>query len=201
MTPTSSDTSNDKNFGEVLGGIAGEIAGGVANNVEENIQHVIDGTEIVVNGTENAIDGAGNIMNSIVNGVTGGTSSDNNPGGIGGDSPIDSDTGGITFDGTKISGCKVFGDEDSQTWKIVNWIVHLLIYGIPILVVLLGIVDFLGVVFSGEEDKMKEAQKKVIMRLVVGIVFLFVPSILKFIIDISGTFTGVASSDLFCGFI
>ncbi len=105
--------------------------------------------------------------------------------------------------GASTANCDIFGKEGSQTRKMISWAIKLIRYIIPILVIVLSIADYLGVVFSGEEDKMKETGKKVSTRLVVAVVFLLVPFLLEFLVNVTDLMldTGISSSDLFCGFL
>ena len=57
---------------------------------------------------------------------------------------------------------------------------------IPILIILLSIVDFLKVIFSGKDDDMKKAMDKFIKRIIIAVVFILVPLFISIIINISG---------------
>ena len=104
---------------------------------------------------------------------------------------------------TYSSGCEMFGGEDSATRKLIKWAISIIRYAIPIIIVIFGITDYLGALFSGEEKNMKEAQKKVIMRVVIGIIALLVPALIKLLVNLSGIVfnTGINSGDIFCDFI
>lgn len=104
---------------------------------------------------------------------------------------------------TYSSGCEMFGGEDSATRKLIKWAISIIRYAIPIIIVVFGITDYLGALFSGEEKNMKEAQKKVIMRVVIGIIALLVPALIKLLVNLSGIVfnTGMNSGDIFCDFI
>ena len=47
-------------------------------------------------------------------------------------------------------------------------------------------IDFVGVVLSGETEKMEKAKKKFIIRLLVGAAFLFIPALLELLLRIIG---------------
>lgn len=97
------------------------------------------------------------------------------------------------------TGCSILGH--GKTYTYVKWLITLIRYAAPVLVVIFALIDYLGVVFSGEEKNMKEAQRRAVMRLVAGLILLFIPFLLKFLANISGIFTGIGSDDIFCGFL
>ena len=105
--------------------------------------------------------------------------------------------------GEKTSGCNIFGPEDGKFRKYIKWAVTLIRYAVPLLIVVFGITDYLGALFSGEEKNMKEAQKKVIMRVVIGIIALLIPALIKLLVNLSGIIfnTGIDSGDIFCDFL
>lgn len=57
---------------------------------------------------------------------------------------------------------------------------------VPIIIIALSTVSFLTVVISGENDKMEKAKKDFIIRLIAGILVLFVPFVLETILKLSG---------------
>ncbi|MBP3460828.1 MAG: hypothetical protein J6K21_00260 [Bacilli bacterium] len=101
------------------------------------------------------------------------------------------------------SGCNIFGNEGSKTRKYIKWAINIIRYAIPLIIVIFGITDYLGALFSGEEKNMKEAQRRVIMRVVIGIIALLLPALIKLLVNISGLIfnTGIDSGDIFCDFI
>ena len=62
-------------------------------------------------------------------------------------------------------------------------------YGIPALLVILCSYDFLNATISDNADKMKQAQKKAVTRLLVGLVIMFLPTILNALLNIIGDFS------------
>lgn len=73
-------------------------------------------------------------------------------------------------------------------------------YAIPTIIIVLSVLDFLGVVFSGEDENMEKAKKHFIIRIIVGILILFVPFMLEFILRIAGIIDGNLA-DAVCNFI
>ena len=56
---------------------------------------------------------------------------------------------------------------------------------VPILLIGFGIFDFVSAFFAGDAEKMKKAQQKFIMRIVIAILFFLMPFILKIILTIA----------------
>lgn len=73
--------------------------------------------------------------------------------------------------------------------KTLDWIkkVYLLLrILVPTLIIVLSVVDFLGVVFSGDSEKMEKAKSKFIKRIVIGILFILIPAILELVLRLAG---------------
>lgn len=79
--------------------------------------------------------------------------------------------------------CGIFGD---TTWDIINTLYGIVKVLIPVLVVILGMIDFASVVFSGEDKDMKIAGQRFVKRIIIGIVLLLLPAILGFIFNLVG---------------
>jgi len=82
--------------------------------------------------------------------------------------------------------CKaIFGektDENSLAY-LINKILGYVRIIVPILVIILGILDFAKAVFAGKEDEMKKAQTTFIKRLIIGILVFFVPVLVNLIMS------------------
>lgn len=80
--------------------------------------------------------------------------------------------------------CKgIFGDKNNPD-SLSNLINEILQYPkiiVPILVIVLGILDLGKAVIAGKEDEMKKAQKTFVKRLILGVVFFFIPVIVNII--------------------
>ena len=99
--------------------------------------------------------------------------------------------------------CSIFGDKndageytvDSDGNEImvrpasirylVNSVLKIVRIIIPILIILLGSIDFAKAVMYGKEDEMKKVQKTFIMRLVAGVAVFFVPIIVDVIMSLA----------------
>lgn len=67
---------------------------------------------------------------------------------------------------------------------------------VPILVIVLGILDFGKAVIASKEDEMKKAQSTFIKRVVIGVAVFFIPTILDIIMYFTDTFLGMATCGL-----
>lgn len=57
---------------------------------------------------------------------------------------------------------------------------------IPVLLILLGTIDFVKAIVAKDDDQMKKAQSDFVKRLIIGVTIFFVPMILRFILNIAG---------------
>lgn len=73
-----------------------------------------------------------------------------------------------------------------KTMAIIQEILGWVKIVIPILLILLGTVDFVKAIVAKDDDQMKKAQGDFVKRLIIGIVIFFVPMILRFILNIAG---------------
>ncbi len=93
------------------------------------------------------------------------------------------------------------GDDSSEELlKMLKWIINIVRFLIPVLLIGLGTVDFVQAIFSGGEDKMKKAQTKFIKRLIIGVAIFLIPSVLKVILTIANGVWGNISTD-YCGLL
>lgn len=99
------------------------------------------------------------------------------------------------------SGCGILGDTNGQTVSMLSDGFRLIRFGIPILIILLGMVDLFKVVFSGEEKVYKESFMRFVKRVGIGMSFLFVPYILYFFLKISGVNVQYDIDDFYCGIL
>ena len=80
-------------------------------------------------------------------------------------------------------GCEIFGDTlvdvIRQIYGYFKWI-------IPVLIVVLSMLDFVKVVGTGKDDDFKKAQSNLLKRVVLGIIFFIVPTLISLVINFSG---------------
>ena len=82
-----------------------------------------------------------------------------------------------------LDGCSVLSpnqQKDLQLAWTALWVVT------PVLLVVLITKDMLQAVIAGEEKQIKEAQSRAIKRIIVGVIIMFVPTIVNLILDLMG---------------
>ena len=79
--------------------------------------------------------------------------------------------------------CGLFG---KNTWPYIKNLYKLIKIIIPALIIVLGMIDFMKVLFSGEEKDMKTSGTKFLKRIIAGIVFILLPVLLEFLIGLFG---------------
>lgn len=83
--------------------------------------------------------------------------------------------------------------------KYLTMAFNLLRFLIPLIIIVFSVIDFLSVVVSGENEKMEKAKKKFIIRLIAGILVLFVPFILELLFKLAGIMNNNESlTDVVC---
>lgn len=93
----------------------------------------------------------------------------------GSSSPSSKDNNGYTNCG---------GIIDTTTKEIINKYLGYVHIIVPIMILALGVYDFLRAMIASKEDEMKKAQKRFIIRLVAGVLVFLAPTIVNLIIDI-----------------
>lgn len=73
-----------------------------------------------------------------------------------------------------------------KTFGYVKMIYSIIKFLIPAVIILLGMTDFLKVLFTGEDKDMKEAWARFIKRIIAGIIFILLPILIEFIFQIVG---------------
>lgn len=107
---------------------------------------------------------------------------------------------GITYDPKAEFNCGIFGDKDDEK-SLMYVIVRIFTWiriAVPILVVVLGCVDFAKVIVSQDQDMMKKATSTFTKRCIMALIVFFIPSILililgwidKYIIDTKDCISG-----------
>jgi len=70
-----------------------------------------------------------------------------------------------------------FCDKTSDILQFIGYIVTIIKIAIPLLIIILGIIDFGKAVVAAKDDKMKDSAKSLGRRLIAGVIIFFVPSI------------------------
>ena len=73
--------------------------------------------------------------------------------------------------------------------QIVGYILTIFKIAIPLIIIALGMFDFGKAVVAEKEDEIKKQTKRLLMRVVAGIVIFFVPSIVLFIFEQVGNYS------------
>ncbi len=87
---------------------------------------------------------------------------------------------------------KTAGDFCTDTkpiWAFIGNIVLILQIAIPVIIILLGTLDLGKAVMAGDDKKIKEAQKMLLMRIIYGVAIFFVVVIIKFVFQLVGAGT------------
>lgn len=79
--------------------------------------------------------------------------------------------------------CGIFGE---GTWNFIQRVYTVIRILVPVLIIVLGIIDFLKVVFTGEDKDLKTSGKRFLKRIIAGIVFLLLPILLQFVMNLAG---------------
>lgn len=98
-------------------------------------------------------------------------------------------------------GCDILGGANSKTVKLLSWGVKLIRLGIPIIIIIFGMVDFLTILFSGEDKTYKDAFSKFIKRILIGIIIIFLPYVIHFLVRLSGVDRQYGIDNFYCGII
>lgn len=80
-------------------------------------------------------------------------------------------------------GCEIFGD---TLVELIHEIYGYFKWIIPVLIVVLSMLDFVKVVGTGKDEDFKKAQNNLIKRIIIGVVFFLIPTIISMAINFSG---------------
>lgn len=111
------------------------------------------------------------------------------------------DSSDETTDKNPSVGCGILGGTDSKTVKLLSWFIKLIRLGIPIIIIIFGMIDFLTILFSGEDKTYKDAFSKFIKRILIGVIIVFLPYVIYFLVRISGVDTQYGIDNFYCGII
>ena len=73
--------------------------------------------------------------------------------------------------------------------RLINWIINIMNwikYILPVIVIILGIIDFIKAMATEKDDEMKKAQKKFVIRLISAALVFIIPFIIVFILEKMG---------------
>lgn len=75
------------------------------------------------------------------------------------------------------------------SWNLINWIANIVKWGkylVPVVVIVLGILDFIKAIASDKADEMKKAQGSFVRRLIAAALIFILPFIIEFILNKMG---------------
>ncbi len=67
--------------------------------------------------------------------------------------------------------------------SVVRFVINLITWAIPIILIVLGVVDLSKAVLASKEDEIKKAQKMFVTRLIYAVVIFLVPTIVTLIFN------------------
>ncbi len=110
------------------------------------------------------------------------------------DSYIDPDDGEVID--RSYNACDIFsGTLGDIIRNVISWIKIL----IPVIIIVLGIMDAISVIISGEDKKMKDVFSRFLKRMITGLLIIFVPAIISLLINMSGILDTYGIDDIWCG--
>ncbi len=97
----------------------------------------------------------------------------------------------------EINKCVVFGQ---NTDKILKWVINFIYIAVPVIIIIMSIIEFAGIALSGDEKNFKAVGTKLIKRLIIGAVIIFLPILIIFLVDLSGVLIpyGIEPNQIFC---
>ena len=76
-----------------------------------------------------------------------------------------------------------------KLFSFLGQIFSYIMIAVPVILIIIGSIDFVKAVISQKDDEMKKAQNMFIKRLIVGVIIFFVPPIVNFVIGLTGIST------------
>lgn len=80
-----------------------------------------------------------------------------------------------------------------QFGKILDQILNIIKFLVPVLIIGLAVVDFIKAMASQNQDELKKAGNKFIKRLIIGMVIFLLPTVIEFLLRIAGIEFGVCA--------
>ena len=79
----------------------------------------------------------------------------------------------------------LFISKSSEVWALILEAYGYMKLIVPVLIIVLSTIDFV-IAIARDEENMKKAQKKLMIRLVLGVLFFLIPAILDMVFGIAG---------------
>ena len=91
-----------------------------------------------------------------------------------------------------------FCADTASVWQLVGNVIYIIRIVIPVIIILLGTIDLGKAVMAGEDKKIKEAQKMLLMRLIYGVAIFFVTTIVQVVFGLVAGAEGTADDSSIC---
>ena len=99
-----------------------------------------------------------------------------------------------------IESCEDLFGNDNHITNILKIFVNVVKFIVPIILIVMGSLDFIQAIFAQDDGAMKKAQGKFIKRVIIAVIIFLVPSALKLILTIANSIWPNISAD-FCGIL
>lgn len=97
------------------------------------------------------------------------------------------ENGGYSFTSSNKVSCGSIGSFHRKIPELTSWIVTILEIAVPVILVILGIIDFVKAIMSQKDDEIKRGQNVFIKRLVTGVLIFFIVVIVKLLVSLLAT--------------
>ena len=101
------------------------------------------------------------------------------------DSYCKTSSGGNTNNSNSKVSCGKIGKFNRKIPEITSWIINIAQVLVPVILVIMGSIDFVKALSSQKEDEIKKGQQFFIKRLIVAIIIFFVVVIVKLIVSLA----------------
>lgn len=85
---------------------------------------------------------------------------------------------------------ETFCSDSALVWQVVGWILMIFKIIIPLLLIILGAIDFGKAVVAGKDDEVKKSAKTFAMRAVAAAIIFLIPAIVRMVFNWVMDFTG-----------
>lgn len=106
----------------------------------------------------------------------------------------------MKFTKITISSCEDLFKGAEDLLDMIKSVITIVKIAIPLILIVLGTIDFAQAIFSSNEDGIKKAQSKFTKRVIIAVVIFLIPSILKALLSIAHSIWPVVDATL-CGII
>lgn len=106
----------------------------------------------------------------------------------------------IKFTKITISSCEDLFKGAEDLLDMIKSVITVVKIAIPLILIVLGTIDFAQAIFSSNEDGIKKAQSRFTKRVIIAVVIFLIPSILKALLSIAHSIWPVVDATL-CGII